>query len=505
MAHHEKEGHHVQIVRLERGSPCNLDIAALRKVLLADNVKNLPVMVVSVAGTFRKGKSFLMNFFLRYMRNRTQENWMADTNAPLQGFPWRGGSQPETSGILIWSEVFVVTTTERRKVAVVFMDTQGMFDCTSTIKEGATLFAFSMMASSVQIYNLSQNIGEDHLQHLQLFTQYGKLALEETGEKPFQKLIFLVRDWQYPYEWAYGFTGGKGLAEKRLSADEAQEPELKGVRKDIFSSFEEIWCFLMPEPGTKVTSEKTFDGRLSDMDKDFQEYLGVLVSSVLQPNELVVKKINGCDITCQELFYHLEVYAKLFNNGYLPDPKSMFEAAVEANNSTAVDRAMVHYRDTMNEVLHRGKPYLLSSCLELEHFRVKGSALNLFDRVSKFGGVARSQQYKNRLEHMIAQVYTSFAKHNEGQRIKAEEEKIMAKARRKAKKIADRAAARAQRMQIGGAASGIAMTAAFFTPLGPLLAGTLAVACGSSLYVAGEAISGAVNRDVSSDEDSDED
>jgi len=43
-----------------------------------------------------------------------------------------------------------------------------------------------------QVYNLTSNIQEDDLQHLQLFTEYGRLALEDSGETPFQKLQVLT-------------------------------------------------------------------------------------------------------------------------------------------------------------------------------------------------------------------------------------------------------------------------------------------------------------------------
>lgn len=44
-----------------------LDTEALAKVLLAPQVRDKNVVVLSVAGAFRKGKSFLLDFMLRYM------------------------------------------------------------------------------------------------------------------------------------------------------------------------------------------------------------------------------------------------------------------------------------------------------------------------------------------------------------------------------------------------------------------------------------------------------
>ncbi len=88
--------------------------------------------------------------------------------------------------MFLWSEPYLLRTLQNEEVVVLLMDTQGAFDTTSTVKDCATLFALSLMVSSVQIYNLSQNIQEDDLQHLHLFADYGRLALNETNHAPFQ-------------------------------------------------------------------------------------------------------------------------------------------------------------------------------------------------------------------------------------------------------------------------------------------------------------------------------
>lgn len=97
----------------------------------------------------------------------------------------------------------------------------------------------------------------------QLFTEYGRLALADSGKAPFQRLQFLVRDWSFPYEAEYGALGGKKILDRRLQINDKQHPELQSLRKHIKSCFTEIACFLMPHPGLKVATHPLFDGRLS--------------------------------------------------------------------------------------------------------------------------------------------------------------------------------------------------------------------------------------------------
>lgn len=60
----------LQIVTTGEEHTFVLDEDTLTEVLLQDNIRDRFVVVVSVAGAFRKGKSFLLDFFLRYMYSK---------------------------------------------------------------------------------------------------------------------------------------------------------------------------------------------------------------------------------------------------------------------------------------------------------------------------------------------------------------------------------------------------------------------------------------------------
>ena len=57
----------VQIVNAKPDHTFELDEEALNAILCSEEVRNKKVAVLSIAGAFRKGKSFLLDFLLRYM------------------------------------------------------------------------------------------------------------------------------------------------------------------------------------------------------------------------------------------------------------------------------------------------------------------------------------------------------------------------------------------------------------------------------------------------------
>lgn len=404
------------LIAISKNHKFQLDENALKLILFQENLKDCPLEIISISGAFRKGKSFLLNFILRYLEANGSANWMEDNDIPLKGFKWSGGSERTTNGIFMWSKAFFVPH-NGKKVAVLLMDTQGTFDSNSTVRECATVFALSTMISSIQIYNVMQNIREDDLQQLQLFTDYGKLALKYSSSQPFQKLVFLIRDWSYPYEWQYGLKGGEMLLGKRLQIKPDQHPLLKDLRRHIYSCFKNIDCFLMPHPGLKVATEANFDGYLKDIANEFKIHLNSFMTYLFSPENIECKQINGRKITAKELFDYFKAYIKIYQSDDLPAPKTIFMATAEINNISAVSNAKQIYNDSMERICGGIQPYLNPKTLYLVHLEAKERAIELFCNSYKMGGEEFSKPFHENLEKDIEKTFQNYIVLNDNKNI----------------------------------------------------------------------------------------
>lgn len=62
----------LQVVVAEDDHSFTLDEAVLERILLDKRVRDKKVIVISVAGAYRKGKSFLLDFFLRCLNSKVR-------------------------------------------------------------------------------------------------------------------------------------------------------------------------------------------------------------------------------------------------------------------------------------------------------------------------------------------------------------------------------------------------------------------------------------------------
>ncbi|CAM9450639.1 unnamed protein product, partial [Chrysoparadoxa australica] len=404
----------------------------------------MPVSVVSVVGAFRTGKSFLLTWFLRYLSYQGTskgDEWMlaqgdklAEGNANVAGSPeaksfaWRGGKERMTTGIWVWSRPFIRELDTGGQVAVLLVDTQGMFDNETGMGLTACIFGLSTLISAYQIYNVDKRIQEDHLQQLALFSEYGRMALAKEGEegegqdgaekkgasptledRPFQRLEFLVRDWQNYEEEEDLENMRKEMTDylKEVIRDRGVK-DLQDTREQITACFEKISCFGLSHPGFEVV-KKTYDGSISKMEPLFKSLLNIYVRQVFDAS-LEPKRIHGRHITAPELKNYMMAYTKLFAEGAsFPEAKTMLAATAEANNANAKTVALLKYKSEMDRA---SSNYRQPDVFTAHHALCLAGALAVFSSIATMGRADSIEKALNELRAEIDEEYKRYSQLN---------------------------------------------------------------------------------------------
>jgi atlastin len=379
------------------------------------------VAVVSVVGAFRTGKSFLLSWFLTYLHHLTtakddeddeeaelvdeddgdaaakkKKKWFeAIDSLGNKGFHWRGGSERNTTGIWMWSQPHFVRNDKGETIAVLLVDSQGMFDNETSMELTTSIFGLSTLVSSYQIYNVDKRIQEDNLQQLALFSEYARLAVEadETqkevvlDEKPFQTMEFLVRDWQH-----FDEEDTVDQMEESMAAyldqviAEREAADLKETREQIMRCFHKLTCFGLSHPGLDVP-KKSFQGEVAKIDKTFLNLLDRYCRRVFSVDNLKPKIVHGREVTAIELGGYIKAYAEMFATGAsFPKASTMLEATSSANNTNAVNIAIAYYKNLMSRAAGpKCNNYIRHGELQDIHRNFTNRSLAEFDKIATFG------------------------------------------------------------------------------------------------------------------------
>ena len=128
--------------------------------------------------------------------------------------------------------------------------------------------------------------------------------VEQNERNPFQRLIFLIRDFDFPdYEYGY-HDNSKSTTERKnfcrdvfikTSAGVEKPPESVFVREEIQRSYKDVSCFLMPYPGRQFARDDS-----KPTDPDFEVCMKEFVEILLSPANLETKRIGEQEVTGNE-------------------------------------------------------------------------------------------------------------------------------------------------------------------------------------------------------------
>jgi small GTP-binding protein len=271
-----------------------------------------------------------------------------------------------------------------------------------------------MLISSLQIYNISQNIQENDLDVLYTFTEYGRAAFQYcfNNKRPFQHLKFLIRDWQSINEYEYGSEGGNKFIKQYLDVNRKCKEKAQRVRNQISKCFDEISCFLLPHPGSKVATGNYKN--LNDFDKEFLEFVIKFMNDLFKPENIIAKEINGSAMNGSEIFEYFVNYIDLFSKEDIPSPISMIEATIRTGYDLAINRSLDAYKSIMGEVEVTGKKNWAKI-----HDKALRKALNIFVKLPKYGDLEESVANMERLLDEIWDIYEKLENNSEEARAEA--------------------------------------------------------------------------------------
>jgi Guanylate-binding protein, N-terminal domain len=343
-----------------------------------------------------------------------RNDWMGEDNEPLVGFSWKGGITRHTSGAVMWSDVFLHDT-KTEKLAIVLMDTQGLFDGKTTAAESSKIFALGTLLSSTQIFNLNGVIQEDQLQYLQAATDFAKFAVNDYIDKrdynkPFQNIFFLMRDWSHQHSFGYGLAGGAQYIADTLHVKDDQHPDLQPVRKYIKNTFDSVNCFLLPHPGYKIVTNNQYNGNWGELNEDFKDNLEDLVQAIFAPKHLKKKRFMGKEVTVKEFKGYMTAFFGIFQSPKLKDMKTIYETAIEKQMETIIAKCLESYKKAMKEFEDFSQSDF-AEVLDRNHNLTKTLTILSFRSERKMGSNEHDMLYEAELEREI-DLYHTITKQN---------------------------------------------------------------------------------------------
>lgn len=391
-----------------------------------------PIGIVSVAGMYRTGKSYLLN---QMLLNRAK------------GFGVGSTINACTKGLWIWGTPVPGFTPDGEKINVLVVDTEGLGALDEDSNHDTRIFSLALLLSSFFVYNSVGSIDEAALQNLSLvinLTKHIHLKSQGSAEdldpeeysKYFPAFMWVVRDFtlQLVDEEGEAMTP-KDYLEKALEPQKGFSDTIEQknrIRRLLKSFFQERDCCTMVRPVTKEEElQKLESMKMEELRPEFVEEVMQLRRKVI--NKVKPKMINGKPLSGEMLCNLAVNYIQTINKGAVPNIENAWTSICKGECQKALHEALEKYDMALKELAYSKIP-MEESDLKACHREGRNIALSEFQKKS-VGGL--SEDYKRDLMLKIRQKYATIRAENEKEaRVKLS--KIIKNTRKHAKRFSMR-------------------------------------------------------------------
>ncbi|XP_075687063.1 guanylate-binding protein 3-like [Rhinoderma darwinii] len=302
-----------------------------------------PVVVVSIVGLYRTGKSYLMNKLA----------------GAKKGFNLGYNVQAETKGIWMWC----VPHPTKPNHTLVLLDTEGLGDVEKgDNKNDVWIFCLAVLLSSALVYNSKGTIDQDAIDKLKFVGDIAELIKVKSQDNEDEEAEFCMH---FPiFIWAVrDFHLKLNVDGKPVTEDEYLENALKlrnpekttrdedfnRPRKRLRMYFSNRKCFAFDQPSANKEDLQNMDN-ISDnkLNPEFLEQTKRFCDYVFR--EAGVKKVIGAiPVTGSQLGQLAKMYTEAITTSNITCMEDVVHSLSDTENKVAVQEAAQHYENKMKE------------------------------------------------------------------------------------------------------------------------------------------------------------
>ena len=351
------------------------------------------IIIVSVVGKARTGKSYLMNLLLDLI------------GKGVPGFQVASSLQSCTKGIWLWS---TPKNSLNGNAKIVFLDSEGTSSTDkSTRTYDSRIFALVVLISSLFLYNTYSNIDEHGINELSLaahlsnaITTNSNIDKDELLTELSPKFIWIIRD--FTLEKVHPETG------EEITSKEYMELCLKNkrcgknsndnnvIRQNIIKFFPERDCVTLVRPVDSEADLKRLNNiPYNNLKPEFKMEFKKLKDKIFK--EALPKKLNGKKLTGPALATLIEEFVKVINSGKIPNINNTWDSVIEKDVSDSFYKSYELFKNNLNQLkLGQNNVYDNSDLLK-KLYTFKYNAINNYDNLLQSNGDTFKQKNYRRM------------------------------------------------------------------------------------------------------------
>ena len=339
------------------------------------------IIIVSVIGKARTGKSYLMNLLL-------------DLVGKDNGFQVASTLQSCTKGIWLWG---TPKNSLNGNAKIIFLDSEGTSSIDKSTKTyDSRIFALVVLISSLFLYNTYSNIDEHGINELSLaahlsnaITTNSNIDKDELLTELSPKFIWIIRD--FTLEKIHPETGQEISSKEYLELCLKNKRCGKGskdnnvIRQNIIKYFPERDCVTLVRPVDSEDDLKKLNTiPYNKLKPEFKMEFKILKDKIFK--EALPKKLNGKKLTGPALAILIEEFVNVINSGKIPNINNTWDSIIEKDVSDAFFKSYELFKNNINSLKLDKKNIYDNGELEKKLYEFKYISINNFDNLLQSNG-----------------------------------------------------------------------------------------------------------------------